>query len=211
MVCYRSVLIPLALLALAPSAYGQRFDYVSAYSGAVFLNDYRGAVANDARTGTFSDGWLLGGAIGKCLSNCNRLEGEFFYRNNGADAWITPNNNFDWSGRLNCFSTTTNLLHDFRKLSVRRSIPYAGGGIGGAFLDGEFETPAATYEIDETVFAFQGIAGIRTQLNCRTSLLTEYRYFGTSRARLTDVDTDDTAGTFGYDSHNVLIGFSIQR
>jgi opacity protein-like surface antigen len=65
--------------------------------------------------------------------------------------------------------------------------------------------------MDDTVFAYQGILGLRTQLTCRTSLLTEYRYFGTSNARLTNNLTAAAQGTLGYDSHNAMIGLSISR
>lgn len=201
----------LAFVALVQPALGQRFDYASVYSGWVFLNDYEGGNVLTPSRGTFDDGWLLGGAVGKCLNNCNRFEMEFFYRNNRGNQWSGPLGTAAWDGRLNSFSSMANLLHDFRGLQGCYTTPYAGAGAGAAYLEGEFSTPAADYRLDDTVFAYQGILGLRTQLTCRTSLLTEYRYFGTSNARLTNNLSAATLGTLGYDSHNAMIGLSISR
>lgn len=207
----RAVLLGIAASVFLQPVSGQPFDYVSTYSGWVFLNDYEGESLGTPRIGTFSDGWLLGGALGKNLCNCYRFETEFFYRNNRSDQWTGPLGTVDWDGRFNNFSSMANLLKDFQALKWHHSTPYAGGGIGAAYLDGEFTTPVSSYEIDETVFAFQGIAGVRTQLTCRLSLLTEYRYFGTSNARLVELSSGGVGGTFGYDSHNAMIGLSLSR
>lgn len=209
---YSRSLLPLFLAGvLAHPAMAQRFDYVSIYSGGVFLNDYRGANASINQTGSFSDGWLLGGAVGKNLCNCNRVEAEFFYRNNGGDVWNGGFGPVAWDGRLNSFSSMGNFLHDFRRLGCRYLTPYIGVGCGAAYLDGELATPSTSYAIDETVFAYQGIVGAKTQLTCCLNLLTEYRYFGTSKTHLVEEITDDEVGTFGYDSHNVLVGLSLSR
>ncbi len=206
-------LLPLLLASFfAFPAMGQRFDYLSIYSGGVFLSDYRGAAPGPVnQIGSFSDGWLLGGAIGKNLCNCNRIEAEFFYRNNGGDTWTGAFGPVPWDGRLNSFSSMGNLLHDFRGFGWRHVTPYIGAGCGAAYLDGELASPSTSYTIDETVFAYQGILGAKTQLTCRLSLLTEYRYFGTSKTNLVEEISDDEVGTFGYDSHNVLVGLSLSR
>lgn len=203
--------------------------YVTFYSGGVFLGDYNGeeevppplppppAVPPTPtifdRNGTFNDGWLIGAAAGKCVWG-TRFEGEFFYRNTTGDIWtVTPNigaaTSTPWSGQLNCYSSMVNAIRDipFTKLAA----PYIGAGIGVAVLDGELDTATEQFEITDTEFAFQGIAGVRTQLTETLSLMTEYRYFGATSATLRNRTTLAPIDDFNYSAHNVLFGIQIAR
>lgn len=215
----------LGLAVLSSNASAQD-TYVSLYSGGVFLGDYNGEQEVPpppappptilGRNGTFSDGWLLGAALGKrvCCHENVRIEGEFFYRSTTGDTWnVTrsagPNISTPWSGRVNCYSSMMNGI--LEKPVTDNVVPYIGAGLGFAVLDGELGTLTSQFDIDDTEFAFQGIAGLRTQLTESLGLLTEYRYFGTTEGSLRDRPTQATIDKFGFSSHNVLIGFQLSR
>ncbi len=138
--------------------------YLSLFGGWSHVLSYRGADSVVERQGDFSDGFLLGTAFGKQIGCHLRAEAEFAYRFNQADQWSsTPFNNQrvpqQWDGDLNVFSGMTNLVYDFGNRNCNKITPYVGGGIGVAILDGDFSTNATQFEIDDTVFAYQGFAG----------------------------------------------------
>lgn len=200
----------------------KQIDYVSVYSGWVFLKDYHGEneiITTTSNIGSFNHGWALGGAVGKYLSCGNRIEGEFSYRNNTGNNWsafttgpfplLTSSTN--WSGSVNSYSSMTNFIHDFQALSTPCITPYLGAGIGVAKLDGDLSTPTTQSRIHDTLFAYQGISGLKTKLTSRLSLLTEYRFFGTSKTDLVNSSASAAIGDFKYLSHNALIGLSWSR
>ncbi len=213
-------------LAVLSSASSAQDTYLSIYSGGVFLGDYNGEQEELppppppppptilGRNGTFSDGWFLGAALGKrCCENV-RIEGEFSYRSATGDTWnVTrspgPNTSTPWSGRINCYSSMVNGI--LEKPVTENIVPYVGAGLGVAVLDGELGTLTSQFDFDETEFAFQGIAGFRTQLTESLGLLTEYRYYGTTEGTLRDRPTQASIDNFSFSSHNVLIGFQLSR
>lgn len=212
-------LVALLCCVIAPSVQAEGDPYLTLYSGWAFTDGYSGIDEGPpvvGRWGDLNDGYNLGLALGKDVCG-NRFEVEYFYRNNSAGDWtagpiIGPYVTQDWRGRLNCHSLMFNAVHRFEQHTLCDIVtPYAGAGIGVAFLDGDFSTAAANMEVDDTEFAFQGILGLSTQLTQNVSLLTEYRYFGSTEATLVNTTAATQIGDFDYSSHNVLFGISIQR
>ena len=90
--------------------------------------------------------------------------------------------------------------------------PFIGAGIGVAFLDAEVELShpsfgTITESDDDTVFAYQGIAGIEYEFPTESATIAlgvRYSYFGT-----TDPDFGGLEAEYG--THNVMFGVRISR
>jgi opacity protein-like surface antigen len=191
--------------------------YFKSFGGFTELGDYVNTNGPSQATGTFQDGYCVGGAIGRKLRPMVNAEVEFAYRNNEGDEWAVFNPQLNgtttqpWDGDITCYSGMTNfLLEGCRR--VGGMSPYAGAGAGFGFVDGELSTQAADYVIDDSGFAFQFIAGISTACTCNADLFVEYRYFAVE-----DLHVDQVAltappvdfGDFDYRTHNVLFGLRL--
>ncbi len=196
--------------------------YVSLLGGWNGLDDYNG---NDfevpvpppspaIRRGSFNDGWTIGAAGGLKFNQAIRGELEFAFRSNTASEWFVNGNPAgDWSGHFYSYSIMANLFHDFSKYSLMGWTPHVGGGIGIAFLDGEFETSTLDLEIKDEEFAYQLIAGGSKSLTAAIDLVVEYRYFATTDFDLVN-KTPAPPVQFGedpYEAHNVFVGFRLFR
>ncbi|MEZ6086855.1 MAG: outer membrane beta-barrel protein [Pirellulaceae bacterium] len=211
----RLSLLTMMVVAFGGIARAESPFYVSLFSGWSDVDSYQGEAPppaiNNQRIGSFNDGWNLGGALGTSLNHFLRGELEFTYRNNTADTWtvgpiIGPYVTNDWSGELNSYSGMANLFADFHGLTVCETTPYIGAGLGFTVLDGDFMTPAAQFEIDDTVFSYQFMVGLTTRLTQHVDLFCEYRYLGTETTILADPTGVAGAGAFDYDVDNVLMG-----
>ena len=183
-------------------------NYLTLFGGWNWLEDYQGIVVPNRRDGSFDDGWALGGAIGTHLTQNVRGEIEFSVRDNTADQWIVngvPAN--AWGGHFHAYAFMSNLYYDFdHELAGWR--PYLGGGIGLALADGEFTANALRLEIDDEMFAYQGMAGLIRPVSNYCSTFIEYRYFATTDYELENV-TNAPAVAFGkdqYQAHNLMFG-----
>ncbi|PWR21688.1 outer membrane protein [Zavarzinia compransoris] len=81
--------------------------------------------------------------------------------------------------------------------------PYVGVGLGVGFLEASPEGAARTVfgtGGDDTIFAYQGIVGGKMQLSEGTSAFVDYRYLGTSEAKM-----GDFSGSIS--THNINAGF----
>ncbi len=101
------------------------------------------------------------------------------------------------TGGINMASLLLNGYYDFSTGSA--FTPYVGAGLGVAMVEAEGFGVAAIPDVlddDDTVIAYQIMAGIGYDLSDRTNLFAEYRYFGTESAEVTtsvstgSVDTD---------------------
>jgi len=138
---------------------------------------------------------------GYAWGNGLRLEGEYFHNQinvnhedqfKGVGGHVTNNDVF------------ANVLYDFKSSS--RYTPYVGAGVGPDFVNVKSvgSTPTGYLKGDTLVGAYQGIAGISTQLDHNWSVTADYRYIASM-----DPKVDSTAGGQGRmenASHNVIIG-----
>ncbi len=134
-----------------------------------------------ARQSKFSSGYVAGAALGHGFGPI-RVEGEFLYRENDVDRLAGGPGMV--SGDRSIRSFTANVLYDFYSLTLSsdRSIDlYAGAGLGIAnvSLNGVTEGGAALLDTDDSVFAYQGIVGVRHALSDRLSVNLDYRYLTT--------------------------------
>ncbi len=169
----------------------ERGKYVSVLGGWVYpVTTSAGFNARNPETG----GSILA-SFGNKRSSRFRTEWEFGYRTNEltsnygyiypytvvSEDYLLPYP-YGGKGEINTYSAMFNGYLDFDRAPNRFITPYAGVGIGIAFLDAEFQ-PAYTFgtkeSFSDSAFAFQAIAGVATKLTAKLDYLLEYRYFTT--------------------------------
>jgi opacity protein-like surface antigen len=131
-------------------------------------------------SGSFSDGWGIGIAQGRRITNALRGELEFAFRSNTGDNWSVNGATGDWSGHVFNYIGMANLFLDLNMLSCHGATPYVGAGIGFDVVDGDFRTNATRIEIEDTALAYQFIAGVSKQVTMNIDLFAEYRYLATT-------------------------------
>jgi outer membrane protein OmpA-like peptidoglycan-associated protein len=149
-----------------------------------------------------AEGFDVGARVG--LKNGPwRFEGEFNYRRNGLDS-ITAGTDPKASGSTQVFTFLGNAIYDFEVPGWSWATPHVGAGIGVAHLavsqkvPGYFTNPNSS----DTVFAYQGIAGLRVPIAPNWAFDLDYRYLATS-----DPTYKGTLGsrvTSSYRTHNVV-------
>jgi len=141
----------------------------------------------------------------------SRFEMEYAYREDSIDTHRLGGARLPASsGDFGAHSLMANALIDFNQQSPLSF--YGGGGIGVAFVNYDSFRAAGNnvFDDDDTVFAFQGIAGAEYKIDPRWSLFAEYRYFGTldpdvtlfpgvgGARRSVDLDTHNVGGGIRY-------------
>ncbi|MEO5374136.1 MAG: OmpA family protein [Alphaproteobacteria bacterium] len=198
------VLVAAALSVLPVAAMAQSMTpgyYIGGAGGANWVRDSDikgGGISNKA---DFDNGWaaLLSG--GYAYGNGVRTELELGYRDNGVDKVSGAAGS---GGDVRALSLMANVNYDFNTGTA--ITPYVGIGLGGARVDFGGVRPVGGSRVgdEDTVFAYQGLAGASYRLNDAVSLFSDYRYFATKDA---DLKTDSGVGVKGeYASHTVMLG-----
>lgn len=145
--------------------------------------------------GFFALGLVLGGG---------RLEVEAAYRANDLDELREPSGvSTPIEGQITAMSVMGNGYLDFHEDDSSVS-PYLGVGAGMARLEiSDFGIGGpGDGEAKDTVFAYQGMAGLASHLSERITLFAGYRYFATVNADLDGVE-------ISYGTHNVEVGLRL--
>ncbi len=193
--------------------------YVSGFAGVSIPQNTDVASSNFSTNTSFSDrvefdpSINIGGTAGFDFGDI-RLEGELSYKH-GEIATITDQNTgqrfHNADGNIGALAMMFNAFFDLHNQSP--VTPYVGGGIGFAAMHlsdtfvSEFGPPIYN-EDDDTVFAYQGGAGLEIALNQRLSLDLGYRYFATSNAKFgagRNITTE-----LKYQSHNAAVGLRVR-
>lgn len=138
---------------------------------------------------------------GYAYGNGIRLEGEYFHNQ------INKNNVDKLSGAGGNVTNNAlflNALYDFHNSSM--FTPYVGAGIGGDFANVKSvgANGVGFLKGETLVGAYQGIAGVSTQLDANWAITADYRYIATLSPKV-----DSTAGGQGRldnASHNLIVG-----
>jgi outer membrane protein OmpA-like peptidoglycan-associated protein len=144
-----------------------------------------------------------------------RIEEEFAYRNNDIRSFL----GIPADGNRTSYAFMTNLIYDFGGLFGFPFTPHIGGGVGAVLLRDGFSIPAVPPVLKAGTLAsstswelgYQGIAGIRYNINPSLAFDVDYRYFAT-----TDPTFRTTAAQGGvsykseHASHNVLASFTVK-
>lgn len=183
--------------------------YVSLFGGWSFLHDFNSMDIAGGGRGTFSDGWAVGGAVGRRFGHGLRGEIESSFRSNTADQITALGTTNDWSGHSFAYTAMANMYYDISALQFVGVTPYIGGGIGVAAFDADIETPLGPIDVHDAAFAYQGIAGAAKRIHRNVDAFAEYRYLGT-----TDVSTDLNGAAIGDarpEYENVFFGVRFNR
>jgi opacity protein-like surface antigen len=180
----RAVCFALALCAL-PSAgalaqgmYGSPEDgfYLELAAGYAQFTDNDRDIGGGIEAGVeYGPGFEVRGQAGYKFSYF-RAGVELQYAQTNFDALSVAGMGIDADGSPSVWRTTVNGYFDLDNQS--RFTPYAGGGLGLAFVSGdEISAGGVTYDLeDETVFTFNVDAGVAIDLNETIALVPAYRY-----------------------------------
>lgn len=201
----------------------------AASAAGVYIGGNVGVAVPPSLEATIADGWdrwaadiefdaglALTGAVGYDFDSF-RVEGEIGYQQNNSEdtdwSLSTPNNTFTFATTdllnfdLSAVTYMANGYYDFKNNSPWT--PYLGAGIGAATVEVEIDDMSfgwydLNYSVDDTVFAYQFIAGVSYAFNKNLAMDLSYRYVGAD-----DPEFDDGFGTpieFEFSSHNFLLG-----
>ena len=195
----------LAAIALCASvlfgstAFATPGTYLSGGLGFTLASD--GDMDGNGRHGEaeFDTGYVVQGAFGHGYQNGVRAEVELAYRDNDFDTVEISNHNYSASGDINTVSVMLNGYYDFK--IAASFTPYLGAGIGFAVITID-DLKAAGIDLaddDDTVFAYQLIAGVEIPISATASIDVAYRYFATSDPDFGNVDLE-------YSTHNFTAG-----
>jgi opacity protein-like surface antigen len=182
--------------------------YFGGEGGWTMLENAKGSLAGVQTTQHFKDGFNIGARAGYEWGPW-RLEEEFSFRQNGISSVSAIGANFNTTGNRNTYAFMTNVIYDF---TLGWPVtPHIGGGIGAVNLHDSWGIPGLGNLASSStwVFGYQGIAGIRYNINPALAFDLDYRYLGT---------TDPTFGTnfagfkyhSGYSTHSVLASLSVR-
>ena len=182
--------------------------YFGGEGGWTMLDNGTGNAGGIGSTQHFKDGFNIGARAGYEWGPW-RLEEEFSYRQNGIGSVAVLGANFNTHGDRNTYAFMTNLLYDFT--FGWPVTPHIGGGIGAVNLHDSWGIAGIGNLANSStwVFGYQGIAGIRYNINPALAFDLDYRYLGT---------TDPTFGTrfanvkinSGYSSNSVLASLTVR-
>ncbi len=199
-------------LLLPGSAAAQNWQsgvYLELRAGATFLDDTD--IEDDPLLDEIETdaGWLVDAAVGYAHETGLRGELALGFRQHQIDQVTIGSSSVDAEGDVSNFSIMANGYYDFylSKYGARGAManlsPFIGGGVGVAVISVEFDELGGTSVDDDrdgdSVFAYQGIAGLSYHFTRNVSASVSYAYFATS-----DPDFDGSKGE--YSSHNVMAG-----
>ena len=225
----RALLAALVLLVLPVSANAQNVDdskrgiYFELRGGLNYLTDSNIDIAGVSGAdieAQFDHGYVVEGAIGYEHSSGFRGEIAVGYRSNDIDdatvngvsvATFCTSLGVGCSGDVQTYSFMANGYYAFNVGGGFK--PFIGAGIGAAVVDGEVQVSvpgigSASVSDDDTVFAYQGIAGVEYQFPTDLgpiALGMRYTYFATTDPEFGGVVSGE------YSSHSVLAGVRIIR
>ena len=171
--------------------------YVSASFGLVNLRDADLSSTTTRGKLSFDNGIGFLGAIGSGFTGDFRGEVELGYRINDIDRMREGATVRSQSGDITTVSLMANVYKDF-PLGMGFD-PFVGAGIGIANVEADLNGFGINGKKDDTVFAYQLMAGGAFILNPNMKLDLQYRFFATEDPEFAHVEAE-------YVSHNFLIG-----
>ena len=174
--------------------------YMNGNLGAVWLIDSDISQSDGTKgTAEYDTGFGITGALGYDFGMF-RVEGEVGYRKTDYDkAGASGQPKVNAGGDVTGWDLMVNGYLDIK--TETPFTPYVGVGIGGAFLDSSAVNAGGITirSDDDTVFAYQAIAGVAYTFAEVWMAQLEYRFFGTSDPTYGGTESE-------YKSHNLFIG-----
>jgi len=220
-----AVVLALASTALAsPALARDKSWYVGVEGGGMIVEDidFDIGAARNAATIDHDYGYDVDGVIGYDIG-AFRIETEVGYRKATVDGFrssvATPSytasgrlgssaaGNFDYAGgSTSALSFMLNGLLDFGDDDGVQG--FVGGGVGVARVKAKLglNTYGRFLDDSDTVFAYQGLAGVRAPLTNHVDVTLKYRFFTADNVKLLDVSSRSMEGRFR--THSLLGGLT---
>jgi opacity protein-like surface antigen len=167
--------------------------YVSGAFGLVSVSDADVSDGVDSAELSFDPGFGFIAAIGNGFDGL-RGEIELSYRTSDLDKFSEAGFSGSINGDVSSTAVMGNLLVDIAVSETVR--PFLGVGIGLANVDAAITGFGSE---DDTVFAYQAIAGLGFPLTHVTTLDLQYRYFATADPNFNGLEAE-------YQTHNLFAG-----
>jgi len=219
-----------AQLLLPPSGPGSW--YFGGQVGWTMLDSERGSLGRTAAAGggslTVRENWNDGfntGVRGGYEWGPWRFEEEFRFQTNGLHSLSLSAASPGWpagtstqvGGDRNAFAFMTNAIYDF---AVGWPVtPHIGAGIGAVILHDGATTQVGSVihpgggkfsSSSRTELGYQGIAGVRYNINPSLAFDLDYRYLGTTDPRFSSNVGPFTTYRSGYSSHNLVASLTVR-
>jgi OmpA-OmpF porin, OOP family len=182
--------------------------YFGGEGGWTSLENESGSAGGVSFRQNFSDGFNIGARAGYEWGPL-RLEEEFSFRQNGIRSVNVGGATFGTTGNRNTYAFMTNMIYDFT--FGWPFSPHIGGGIGAVQLHDGWGIPGigTIASSSDWVFGYQGIAGIRYNINPALAFDVDYRYLGTTSPSF-GTNFAGVKYTSSYNSHSVLASLSVR-
>ena len=220
-----AVILALASTALAtPALARDKSWYVGVEGGAMIVEDidYDVNGVNSATSVNSDYGYDVGGVLGYDFGGF-RVETETSYRKAIVDSisstvrtpiygpsgalGSTASGNYDYAGgSTSALSFMLNGLLDFGADDGIQG--FIGGGVGVARVKANYalNTRGDFLNDSDTVFAYQGLAGVRAPLSDHVDATLKYRFFNAENVKLVSANNGNFEGRFR--SHSILGGLT---
>jgi len=211
----QAVIILGLLFSLAGQARAQHSGlYLGALGGGNILMSAEGSDPQGSFELNFKPGVQGSGVVGwdfvpgKADQGEGRVELEYTWRSNKLDEAKFAEGSVTGGGELTVQSLLVNFFGVFHGTS--RWAPYLGAGLGAAKIKAsDLQVAGQPLSSDSAyVFAYQAGAGIDYALAKNLNLDLGYRFFGTTRPHLTEVNNGLKFG-MDYFSHSVVVGVRV--
>lgn len=175
--------------------------YFAVAAGPTWLDDATLSDASGSIDAEFDAGFGLVVALGHAF-DAVRAEIELGYRKNDIDSFGAMGFSVPASGDVTSKSVMANLYYDFTPEAQWSPFLGAGLGVARVEVDNAAVMGIPLGNADDTVFAWQLMAGIGSKLTRSTTLDLSYRYHATSDPDFSGIEAE-------YDSHNIMAGIRV--
>ena len=207
-----TIIICLQLILCAPALARHAGPYAGLFAGGTLLPDSKSSDSQGNFSLTFDPGEQESAVIGWELVQGNplgegRVELEYSHRNNPLNEVKFVEGNFQGDGDLTSDSLLVNVFAVYHDIS--RWAPYFGVGIGAARIKADdLRVSGQLLSSDSaTVFAYQLGVGCEYGLTDSLSLDFGYRYFGSSRPKLSE--ENGKSFKMDYATHSLVLGVKV--
>ncbi len=188
------------------NAYPKQGYYVGLAGGIGLQQDSDATIGGIKDQLQFSPGFAVSGDIGYGFENQLRPEFEIAYRKANVNKVTGPVSGPNTTGNYNSIDFMGNLFYDFD--THTGLTPYVGIGAGIALTgaDNAGTVVGTTLDSQETLFAYQGIAGLSYEISERLDATADYRYFSTLEPEFHTAAGGVVAGDTRYAQHTFMVG-----
>lgn len=174
------------------------------------LQNAKGNLAGVGINQRFNSGFNIGARAGYEWGPL-RLEEEFSFRQNGQRSVSALGVSVGTTGNRNTYAFMTNLIYDF---TLGWPVtPHIGAGVGAVQLHDAWGIPGfgTVASSSDWVLGYQGIAGIRYNINPALAFDVDYRFLGTTDPHFrTTAATGSIPYRSEHSSHSVVASLSVR-